>query len=150
MVFPAERTHFFQVSIKLAHPFPAPELRTRILRTLKGFFWIIKCAEIAARPGCRTIEMIGGSSASYLARTPCVPLFCTLFHRDGNRRAFRLPGEGGDHFHCTVDPSPGHIRCRWKHAQGHHKMCRDCAKCVPVFGAGCRGATKEGYSGSET
>ena len=28
MVFPAERTHFFQVSIKLAHPFPAPELRT--------------------------------------------------------------------------------------------------------------------------
>ena len=38
MVFPAERTHFFQVSIKLAHPFPAPELRTRILRTLRGFF----------------------------------------------------------------------------------------------------------------
>ena len=38
MVFPAERTHFFQVSIKLAHPFPAPELRTRILRT-RGFFW---------------------------------------------------------------------------------------------------------------
>ena len=37
MVFPAERTHFFQVSIKLAHPFPAPELRTRILRT-RGFF----------------------------------------------------------------------------------------------------------------
>ena len=36
MVFPAERTHFFQVSIKLAHPFPAPELRTRILRT-RGF-----------------------------------------------------------------------------------------------------------------
>ena len=30
MVFPAERTLFFQVSIKLAHPFPAPELRTRI------------------------------------------------------------------------------------------------------------------------
>ena len=29
-----------------------------------------------------------------------------------NRRAFRLPGEGGDHFHCTVEPSPGHIRCR--------------------------------------
>ena len=38
MVFPAERTHFFQVSIKLAQPFPAPELRTRILRT-RGFFW---------------------------------------------------------------------------------------------------------------
>ena len=38
IVFPAERTHFFQVSIKLAQPFPAPELRTRILRT-RGFFW---------------------------------------------------------------------------------------------------------------
>ena len=36
-VFPAERAHFFQVSIKLAQPFPAPELRTRILRT-RGFF----------------------------------------------------------------------------------------------------------------
>ena len=29
--FPAERMHFFQVSIKLGLPFPAPELRTRIL-----------------------------------------------------------------------------------------------------------------------
>ena len=28
--FPAERTHFFQVSITLGQPFPAPELRTRI------------------------------------------------------------------------------------------------------------------------
>ena len=35
--FPAERTHFFQASIKLAQPFPAPELRTRILRA-RGFF----------------------------------------------------------------------------------------------------------------
>ena len=41
--------------------------------------------------------MNGGSSASYLARTPCVLLFSTLFDRGGNRRAFRLPGEGGDH-----------------------------------------------------
>ena len=53
------------------------------------------------------MEMIGGSFASYLARTPCVPLFSTLFNRVGNRRAFRLPGEGGHHFHCTVEPSPG-------------------------------------------
>ena len=37
--FPAERTHLFQVSIKFAQPFPAPELRTRILRT-RGFFWM--------------------------------------------------------------------------------------------------------------
>ena len=67
---------------------------------------------MAERPGYRTMEMIGGSSVSYLARTPCVPVFCTLLDKGGNRRALRLPGEGGDHFHCTVEPSPGHIRCR--------------------------------------
>ena len=50
---------------------------------------------------------------SYLARAPCVPLLSTLFNRGGSRRGFRLPGEGGDHFHCTVEPSPGHIRCRF-------------------------------------
>ena len=70
---------------------------------------------MTGRPRCRTVEMIGGSSVSYLARTPCVPLLSTLFNRGGNRRAFRLPGEGGDHFHCTVEPSPGHIQCREKH-----------------------------------
>ena len=69
---------------------------------------------MTGRPGYRTMEMIGGSSVSYLARTPCVPLFSTLFNRGGNRSAFRLPGAGGDHFHCTVEPSPGHIRCRGK------------------------------------
>ena len=31
---------------------------------------------------------------SYLARTPCVPLFSIVFNRGGNRRAFRLPGLG--------------------------------------------------------
>ena len=69
---------------------------------------------MTGRPGYRTMEMVGGSSVSYLARTPCVPFFSTLFNRGGNRRAFRLPGKGGDHFHCTVEPSPGHIRCRKK------------------------------------
>ena len=54
---------------------------------------------MTGRPGYRTMEMNGGRSAPYLARTPCVPLFCTLFNRGGNRRAFRLPGAGGDHFH---------------------------------------------------
>ena len=44
---------------------------------------------------------------------PLQPLFCTLFNWVGNRRALRrLPGEGGDHFHCTVEPSAGHVRCR--------------------------------------
>ena len=31
---------------------------------------------------------------SYLARTPCVPSFCTLFTKGGKRGAFRLPGAG--------------------------------------------------------
>ena len=43
---------------------------------------------------------------------PLRSLVCTLFKKGGNRRAFRLPGVGGDHFHCKVEPSPGHIRCR--------------------------------------
>ena len=30
---------------------------------------------MTGRPGYRTMEMIGGSSEPYLARTPCVPLF---------------------------------------------------------------------------
>ena len=37
MGFPAERTQFFRVPIRLAQPFPAPELRTKILWT-RGFF----------------------------------------------------------------------------------------------------------------
>ena len=50
---------------------------------------------MTGRPGYRTMEMIGGSSAPYLARTPCVPLFCTSFNRVGNKERFRLPGAGG-------------------------------------------------------
>ena len=64
------------------------------------------------RLGWQTKEMIEGSSVSYLTRTRCVPLFPTLFNRGGNRRVFRLPEKGRDHFHCAVEPSPGHIRCR--------------------------------------
>ena len=43
---------------------------------------------------------------------PLRSLVCTLFNKGGSRGAFRLLGAGGDHFHCTVEPSPGHIRCR--------------------------------------
>ena len=78
---------------------------TRSTRQISG-------TALSGRPGHRTMEMIGGSSPSYLARTPCFPFFWTLFNRGGIRRAFRLPGEGGDHFHCTVEPSPGQTRCR--------------------------------------
>ena len=40
------------------------------------------------------------------------PNVCTLFDKGGSRRAFRLPGAGGDDFRCAVGPSPCHIRCR--------------------------------------
>ena len=53
---------------------------------------------MTGRPGYRTMEMTGGSSAQYLARTPCVPLFCTSFNRIGNKERFRLPGAGGGSF----------------------------------------------------
>ena len=35
---------------------------------------------------------------------PLCSLVCTLFNKGGNRRAFRLPGPGRDHFHCAVEP----------------------------------------------
>ena len=53
---------------------------------------------MTGRPGYRTMGMNGGSCAPHLARTPCVPLFSTLFNRGGSRRAFRLPGAGGGSF----------------------------------------------------
>ena len=53
---------------------------------------------MTGRPGHRTMEMIGGSSAPYLARTPSVPLLCTSFNRVGSKERFRLPGAGGGSF----------------------------------------------------
>ena len=53
---------------------------------------------MTGRPGYRTMEMNGGSSAPYLACTPYVPSFCTLFNRGGKRGAFRLSGAGGGAF----------------------------------------------------
>ena len=76
----------------------------------KSYSNVLSMPNMTGRLGYRTMEMKGGTSAPYLARTPCVPLFCTLFNRGGNRRAFRLPGAGGDHVHCTAEPSPGHVR----------------------------------------
>ena len=67
---------------------------------------------VPGRPGCWTMDMNGGSSAPYLACTPCAPVFCTLCNKGGNRRACRLPGAGGDRFCCAVEPSPGHIQCQ--------------------------------------
>ena len=83
------------------------------------FFWRTRKGEnMTGRPGYRTMEMIGASSALYLARAPCIPLFSTLLNRGGGRRVFRLPGLGADHFHCTVEPSPGHMWCRNSYSWG--------------------------------
>ena len=51
---------------------------------------------------------------SYLARTPCVPLFCSLFKGMETELLLepRIPAEGGHHAHRTVEPSPCHIRCQ--------------------------------------
>ena len=100
--------------LRIFVPSFAPNFAPNFPQIFWGFFVLgTSMPKMTGRPGYRTMEMIGGSSAPYLARTPCVPLFCTLFNRGGNRsRAFRLPGAGGDHFHCTVEPSSGHIRCR--------------------------------------
>ena len=57
-------------------------------------------------------------------RTPLTPLASPCFvliWKGGNRRALTLRGEGGDHFHCTVEPSPGHIRCRFKTVTWHRR-----------------------------
>ena len=35
--------------------------------------------DMTGRPGCWTMEMFGGSAASYLARTPRIPLFVLIF-----------------------------------------------------------------------
>ena len=35
--------------------------------------------DMTGRPGCRTMEMFGGSTASYLARTPRIPSFVLIF-----------------------------------------------------------------------
>ena len=63
-----------------------------------------------------------------------IPLSSTLFKRGGNRRAFRLPkGRAGDHFHCTVELSPGHITVSLTVANGSES-------CKFRITLGCRSA----------
>ena len=47
---------------------------------------------MTGRLGDYTTEMNGGSTASYLARTPRVPFSYAYFHRSGSIGAFRFPG----------------------------------------------------------
>ena len=64
-------------------------------RGLWGLCYDIAQYDQAGRPGCRAFEINGGSSASYLACAPCIPLFCTLVNSVVNRRPFGLPGRAG-------------------------------------------------------
>ena len=41
---------------------------------------------MTGRPRDRTMEMTGGSAASYLVRTPCVPVFLLFFNKSGSKR----------------------------------------------------------------
>ena len=43
---------------------------------------------------------------------PSRTLLNAYFNRSGSKGAFSYPGATWDRFRCTVEPSPGHIRCR--------------------------------------
>ena len=93
---------------------------------------------MTGRPGYRTMEMNGGSSAPYLARTPCVPLFSTLFNGGGNKERFRLPGAGGGSFPlysgtCARWYSVSKIASLWK---AFNSFCKKSERSL------CRNATK--------
>ena len=49
------------------------------------------------------------------------PFAYAYFSTSGSNGAFSLPGATWDHFRCTVEPSPGHIRCRVLSHQDHGK-----------------------------
>ena len=70
------------------------------------------------RPGDRTTDMNGGSTVSYLARTPRIPFFLLIFMGLSAKGLLdfqgRLSGATWDRFPYTVETSPGHIWCRSK------------------------------------
>ena len=43
---------------------------------------------------------------------PSRTLLYVYFNRSGSKELFSFPGATWDRFRCTVEPSPGHIRCR--------------------------------------
>ena len=61
---------------------------------------------MTGRPGYLTMEMKWRKIRAAPRLYPLRSLVCTLFNRGGSKGAFRLPGAGGDHVHCTVEPRP--------------------------------------------
>ena len=75
---------FFQTSIKLAQPFPAPELRTKILRT-RGLFWIAvsyryrqMTVELSFRGRCRDRCSLHRRDGSIVSEMICLPLLTQM------------------------------------------------------------------------
>ena len=67
--------------------------------------------DMTGRPGRRTKEMFGGSTASYLARTPRIPLFVLIFIGLEIKKRLDYQGRAGSTSIVRWTP-PGHIRCR--------------------------------------
>ena len=69
------------------------------------------------RPGDGMMEMNGGSTALYLVRAPCVPVFLPMSRGQEANGLFRgdvdFQGRRGlPSFRCAVEPLPCHIWCR--------------------------------------
>ena len=62
---------------------------------------LLSVPNITGRPGCQTMDMNEGSSASYLARAPCVPLFVLCLIRVETEGLFDYQGRTG------MELSPG-------------------------------------------
>ena len=71
--------------------------------------------------GGPSMEMNGGSTASYLMRALCVPVFFLVL-TGLEAKGFRLLGTRRDHFRFTVEPLPSHIRCRIKRYSIHEMV----------------------------
>ena len=67
---------------------------------------------MTGRPGDRTMEMNGGSTVSYLARTLCVAVSLVYFNRSGSKGLLDFQGRHGIISIVRWKPSPGRIRCR--------------------------------------
>ena len=68
---------------------------------------------MTGQPGDHTMEM-----NEALRRTLCAPLVPCLTLALWKPSGFRLHGATWDHFHCTVEPLPGHIWRQLKVAKG--------------------------------
>ena len=87
---------------------------------------------MTGRPGHRTMEMNGTSTVSYLMRTPRVPFCHAYFNRSGSKEPFSFPGATWDRFRCTVEPSPGHIRCRKNAESSRERLEKTLGKPLPI------------------